>query len=203
MSEQTCGDFGGRTAKGKPCSNPAGAGHDGDERCFQHPYEEDEYSDKTTKPMELIKKIQSGMINPEQIHPEARRKCIPILLHRGYTQEYIGDLFDRSQSVISDDLKKIRESNGEYAKQISKAELLGELRYEVRRDITELRKQGENYKASQLMFDLLEEFRELGLIEKVPDEMNVSQTMEELEEHDREILERWERKRDKGNDGAE
>ena len=184
MSDK-CKDYGGETSEGMPCQRPAGWGLDGvnsgpceDHKNGQKWVEEAE----SCSPISIIKRIQSGVLDPNALTPGQRRACLPILcIDKGKTYEEAAEIFDVSLGTIGRDWDLIRSGLEDKVLQVSSSDLAAEVFQSMKRDAAKLRKQGKYEAANRVISRAIEDLQDLGLIDKQADKMQLN-WVDELED---------------------
>lgn len=175
---EKCKDYGGKKDNGDPCHRDAGWGVDGENegRCTDH-RAGNHWSDKAerVKPIDLLKKLQNGVLDPERVGTAERRACLPVLCwDQGKTYEEAAEIFDVSKGTIGEDWQKIKNGWAKKVVQVSSSELAAEVFQSIKRDATKLRNQGKYEAANRVIARGIETLQDLGLVDKQADEVNIN-----------------------------
>lgn len=161
-NKETCGDYGGTNKKGEPCGQATDGG-----RCADHEDQMAEHINQKINIERMVKGLNSGTIDPENVSTEERRACIPYLrVNSGRSYEGIGALFNVSKAQIHYDMQAILERHVEMIKEINPEDVGAQILMEIERDISELRKQGDHRSAVKSMRDKVKVLQTLGFLPK-------------------------------------
>lgn len=69
------------------------------------------FSEGESPVLSLIRKIQSGAVDPKLLPKEQRTSCVEVLFYEGYSVPEIAEILQKSEKTIRRDLDDVREKN--------------------------------------------------------------------------------------------
>ena len=134
-------------------------------------------------PIEILRAIQKGTLNPDHLSKESRRACMEHLVGDGYTMAEVAEVFKVCLRTAQRDLAQIRDEHSVTATPEVQKQLLGQLMLQANYAVSRLMKiardraaphsaQAEaTYNAWRVQKELIETLQRLGIMPPVPQQV--------------------------------
>lgn len=140
-------------------------------------------SDDARGPIELLRAIQKGSLNPKTLSKESRRACMEHLVGDGYTLAEVAEVFKVSLRTAQRDLARIREEHSVTPTPEVQKQLLGQLLLQANYATARLTKIARDraaphsaqveaaYSAWRVQKELIEVLQCMGIMPSVPQQV--------------------------------
>lgn len=127
-------------------------------------------------PVEVLRQLREGSIEPQQIGLQIRRNCVRYLRYEGYTQQEIAEIFRVSRQTIIRDEKAIRSEQSVLVDDLDIDIIAGEL-IAIANNLTAKAIRNKDYSlAWKIECDLITKLQSLGYLPKAAEKLNVNVT---------------------------
>ena len=129
-----------------------------------------------SSPVDILRQIKDGSIEPQQISLQVRRDCVQYLRHEGYTHQEIAEIFKVSRQTIIRDEKAIRAEHSILVKDLDIDAIAGELIVVANNLMAKLIRNKDYFPAWKIQCDLITKLQSLGYLPKAAEKLNLNVT---------------------------
>jgi len=126
--------------------------------------------------LELLRRIRSGEVRPEEVTRHERRVCVACLRLEGYTQEEIAEIFEVHRQTISRDVRALRKQAAHLVDEIDVRSVAGGLISWAEHIRAKALKEKDYQLAWRVQRELVSDLQGLGYLPRAPRQHDVRVT---------------------------